>query len=52
MNAGDRVAAFCALGGFAETAVAPEFFVFPLSDRLDFAQGAGSSSTTTPPTSR
>jgi NADPH2:quinone reductase len=38
---GDRVAAFCMLGGFAETAVAPEFFAFPLSDELDFAQGAG-----------
>jgi NADPH2:quinone reductase len=38
---GDRVAAFCMLGGFAETAVAPEFFTFPLSDALDFAQGAG-----------
>jgi NADPH2:quinone reductase len=38
---GDRVAAFCALGGFAEVAVAPEFFTFPLSDGLDFAQGAG-----------
>jgi NADPH2:quinone reductase len=39
--AGDRVAAFCALGGFAETAVAPAFFTFPLADELDFAQGAG-----------
>jgi NADPH2:quinone reductase len=38
---GDRVAAFCALGGFAETAVAPEFFALALSDKLDFAQGAG-----------
>jgi len=38
---GDRVAAFCALGGWAETAVAPEFFTFPLSPELDFAQGAG-----------
>ena len=38
---GDRVAAFCALGGFAETAVAPEFFTVPLSPELDFAQGAG-----------
>jgi NADPH2:quinone reductase len=38
---GDRVAAFCALGGFAETAVAPEFFTFALSPELDFAQGAG-----------
>ncbi len=37
---GDRVAAFCALGGFAETAVAPEFFTFPLAPELDFAQGA------------
>ena len=32
VEAGDRVAAFCALGGFAETAVAPEFFTFPLPD--------------------
>jgi NADPH:quinone reductase len=38
---GDRVAAFCALGGFAEVAVAPEFLTFPLADELDFAQGAG-----------
>jgi NADPH:quinone reductase len=37
---GDRVAAFCALGGFAETAVAPEYFTFALADALDFAQGA------------
>jgi NADPH2:quinone reductase len=38
---GDRVAAFCALGGFAEVAVAPEFLTFPLSAELDFAEGAG-----------
>jgi NADPH:quinone reductase len=38
---GDRVAAFCGLGGFAETAVAPEFFTYALSPELDFAQGAG-----------
>jgi NADPH2:quinone reductase len=38
---GDRVAAFCALGAFAETAVAPEFLTFPLSEDLDYAQGAG-----------
>jgi NADPH:quinone reductase len=38
---GDRVAAFCALGGFAEVAVAPEFLTFPLAHVLDFAQGAG-----------
>jgi NADPH:quinone reductase len=37
---GDRVAGFCMLGGFAERAVAPEFFVTALPDRLDFAQGA------------
>jgi NADPH:quinone reductase len=37
---GDRVAAFCMLGGFAEIAVAPEHFCFPLTDDLDFAQGA------------
>jgi NADPH2:quinone reductase len=41
VKAGDRVAAFCGLGGFAETAVAPEFFTFALSPELDFAQGAG-----------
>lgn len=40
VKAGDRVAAFCALGGWAETAVAPEFFTFALPDDLDFAQGA------------
>jgi NADPH:quinone reductase len=38
---GDRVAAFCMLGGFAEVAVAPEWLTFPLADGLDFAQGAG-----------
>jgi NADPH2:quinone reductase len=37
---GDRVAAFCMLGGFAEVAVAPEFMTFKLPDALDFAQGA------------
>lgn len=41
VSEGDRVAAFCALGGFAEVAVAPEFLTFPLSGELDFAQGAG-----------
>jgi len=41
VNAGERVAAFCGLGGFAETAVAPEFFAFALAPALDFAQGAG-----------
>jgi NADPH2:quinone reductase len=37
---GDRVAAFTALGAFAETAVAPAFFTFKLPEQLDFAQGA------------
>jgi NADPH:quinone reductase len=41
IQAGDRVAAFCALGGFAETAVAPPFLTFALPAELDFAQGAG-----------
>src|SRR4051794_31450836 len=39
--AGDRVAAFPMLGGWAEVAVAPEFMTFRLPDALDFAQGAG-----------
>jgi NADPH2:quinone reductase len=38
---GDRVAAFCMLGGFAEVAVAPPYLTFALSRALDFAQGAG-----------
>src|ERR1700730_174793 len=38
---GDRVAGFCGLGAFAQTAVAPEFFTFELAPELDFAQGAG-----------
>jgi NADPH2:quinone reductase len=38
---GDRVAAFCTIGGFAEAAVAPSHFCFPLPEPLDFAQGAG-----------
>jgi NADPH:quinone reductase len=41
VKAGDRVAAFCALGGFAEVAVAPPFLTFVLPAELDFAQGAG-----------
>jgi NADPH:quinone reductase len=41
VNEGDRVAGFCGLGGFAETAVAPDYFTFALTDGLDFAQGAG-----------
>ena len=38
---GDRVAAFSALGAFAEVAVALPFLSFRLDDELDFAQGAG-----------
>src|SRR5215211_4083518 len=40
LAAGDRVAACCMSGGFAEVAVAPAFLTFRLSDELDFAQGA------------
>jgi NADPH:quinone reductase len=40
VRAGDRVAAFCMLGGFAEVTVAPEHFCFALPETLDFAQGA------------
>ena len=38
---GDRVAAFCMLGGFADQAVAPPHFTFKLPEGLDAAQGAG-----------
>jgi NADPH2:quinone reductase len=41
VSAGERAAAFCVLGAFAEVAVAPPFLTFPLPDALDFAQGAG-----------
>jgi len=41
VKAGDRVAAFCVLGGFAEVAVAPAFLTFALPETLDFPQGAG-----------
>ena len=37
---GERVCAFCLLGGFAEQAVASEHMTFALSDRLDYAEGA------------
>ncbi len=40
VSPGDRVAAFCMLGAFAEVAVAPEHFCFALPEELDFAQGA------------
>jgi NADPH2:quinone reductase len=38
---GERVAAFCGLGGFAEVAAAPAAMTFPLPSSLSFAQGAG-----------
>lgn len=38
---GDRVAAFCFLGGFAERAVAPAHMTFRVGDELDAAQAAG-----------
>ena len=38
---GDRVAAFCFLGAFAEVAAAPPYFTFKLPDALSFEQGAG-----------
>jgi NADPH2:quinone reductase len=41
VQVGERVAAFCALGAFAERAVAPPFLTFALPAALDFAQGAG-----------
>jgi NADPH2:quinone reductase len=40
VTAGDRVAAFCMLGAFAEVAVAPVHHVFKLPDALSFEQGA------------
>jgi NADPH2:quinone reductase len=40
VQAGDRVAAFCFLGGFAEVAVAPEFLTFKIPDEWDYGQGA------------
>ncbi|MBD8607456.1 NADPH:quinone oxidoreductase family protein [Aeromicrobium sp. CFBP 8757] len=37
---GDRVAALCLLGGFAELAVAPVTETFPLPDAVSYEQGA------------
>jgi NADPH2:quinone reductase len=39
--AGDRVAALCLVGGFAEYAVAAADLTFPLPDPIDFEIGAG-----------
>ena len=41
LDPGDRVAAFCMLGGFAEVAVAPAFMCFKVGEELDFEQAAG-----------
>lgn len=41
LTPGDRAFGFCGLGGFAETAVGMSHLTFPLSPRLDYAQGAG-----------
>jgi NADPH:quinone reductase len=40
LRAGDRVAAFCLLGGWAETVVAPAHMTFKLPDDFSAAQGA------------
>src|SRR2546423_6172095 len=40
VKSGDRVAAFCMTGAFAEVAVAPAHFTFALPDALDLRQGA------------
>jgi NADPH2:quinone reductase len=40
VKAGDRVAAFCMLGGFAEVVAAPAYFTFKLPDELSYEQGA------------
>jgi NADPH2:quinone reductase len=37
---GDRVAAFCMLGAWAQQAVAPTYFTFKIPDDWDYAQGA------------
>jgi NADPH:quinone reductase len=39
-DSGERVAAFCFLGAFAEVAVAPDYMVFPIPGDWDYAQGA------------
>jgi NADPH2:quinone reductase len=41
LSEGDRVAACCMLGGFAEVAVAPDFLTFKLPAQLDYAQASG-----------
>jgi NADPH:quinone reductase len=41
VGTGDRVAACCLLGGFAEVAVAPAYFCAKVPDAWDFGQAAG-----------
>ena len=40
LRPGDRVAAFCMLGAWAEQTVAPSYFTFKIPDDWDYAQGA------------
>jgi NADPH2:quinone reductase len=40
LRPGDRVAAFCVLGAWAEVAVAPAYMTFKVPDALDHAQAA------------
>ncbi len=40
LQAGDRVAGFCMLGGFAEVVVAPAHLTFKVPDEFDFARAA------------
>jgi NADPH2:quinone reductase len=40
LKPGDRVAAFCMLGAWAQVAVAPTYFTFKIPDGWDYAQGA------------
>ena len=40
LRPGDRVAAFCMLGGFAEVTVAPAYFTFKVPNEIDFTQAA------------
>jgi NADPH2:quinone reductase len=41
LEPGQKVMAFCILGGWAEVAMAPDYMTFPLPEVLDFAEGAG-----------
>src|ERR1700744_54652 len=40
LQPGDRVAAFCMLGAWAQVAVAPTYFTFKIPDDWNYAQGA------------